>query len=207
MEYQGHSSTERIEIRKAKIVNALMEKPKTFTELYNELGKAKVERITKDKVAKYSGWSKSDFTKYLRKLQHDLIVGKRKDKKYVLLEKAFGKRDFEILQKLHSRNKERKKELPELLDEISEHVEPRKVTFMKTNDLILRALINYLSGVESTVRAPVNFQSYARWLLSGLTDEFCQILIACGKRDGDATDFVLQMIKDMLYSQMYARTD
>jgi len=195
VEYQeGTVKEERMIKRQQYIIRSLADSPKRWSELKNEL-------YMKNR------WFRSthDLSNILDRLEKKGVIKRikvsHKNVRYFLTE------NFEQLQQIQNEVNERWKQLPALLREISEHPEPRKVTFMKTNDLILRALINYLDGVEVAVRAPSNLRSYARWLLARLTDEFGLILVACGKRDGDATDFVLQMIKDMLYSQMYARTD
>ena len=193
MDYRGYSPEKRKDLRKGKIVGALIEGAKTFTQLYNELGK----KTSKSE----SGWSRTDFTLYLKELKEELIVGNM-NQKYVLIEKHFGKEDYDLLKKLHSINREREDKVSELLKEIYERDESRKVTLMKINDLILRELITFLEGVEGTVRAPQKFGYYARWLLSQNTDIFQRILVACGKRDEEATDFCLWKIKDSLRFEM-----
>ena len=189
---EGTVKEERRIKRKQHIIRELAESPKRWKELEHSLYKK-------------NRWfrSKHDLSNTLSQLEKEGTIRRvkvsHKNVQYFLTE------DFEKLRYVQAEVNRRWKQLPELLKEIREHVEPRKVTFMKTNDLILRALINYLDGVEGTVRAPYNLRSYARWLLAGLTDEFAEILVACGKRDGDATDFVLQQIRDMLRNQMYER--
>lgn len=197
--YNEYTPDERVEKRKLTIIEALLDGPKTFAELYKMLGKKepKVRR----------GWSKSDFSRYLKELQDEFFIGKNSDKKYTLVQDVLGMRDFEIFKSMHNTYKKREKELSEILEKISRATVPRKDMFMTVNDYIFEYLIRYLISVEATVRAPRKFRSYARWLLERLTDHFCQILIALGKKDGAATDFVLWGTEEILYNQINARLD
>lgn len=187
---EGSFKEERRLKRKKFVIRELAESPKRWCELH-------------DSLYKKNKWfrSKHDLSKTLKHLEKEGTIKRvrisHKNVQYFLTD------DFRMLQQVQAEVDRRWKELPLLLKEIRERSEPRKATFMKTNDLILRALINYLDGVEGTVRAPYNLRSYARWLLARFTDEFGEILVACGKRDGHATDFALERIKDVLRMEMH----
>lgn len=189
---EGTVKEERLLKQELHVMRQLSESPKRWSEL-------------EDALLKKNRWfrSKHDLSDTLKRLEEENAIKRvefsHKNVQYYLTE------DFEMLRRVQTEVNKRWKLLPELLKEIREHDEPRKVTFMKTNDLILRSLINYLEGVEGTVRAPHNLRPYARWLLARLTDEFQQILVACGKRDGEATDFVLQRIKDVLFGNTHSK--
>jgi hypothetical protein len=179
---------------------SLMESAKSFSEIFEEVGKSRVEKYKvgwEEKKKVISGFSKSYLIRYLRELQHDGVIGKNKEGKYILLQQAFGN-DYEVFRKLFLVLKRRKAKLPERLKDISELNDSKEVLFKKIKNLFLYYFDLYLTTAEITVNAPVIFRDLSWAFLDQATEEFLHTISACGNRDSEVTNSVLVQIKENL---------
>lgn len=189
-EYKGYVSTERAEIRKNRIIHSLLENAKTYTQLYNELGKKRKDR---------SGWSRRDFTQYVKELEKDFVIGKVKSKgkdRYMLLETSLGN-DYTMMKKMYDWDRKVWSKKDELIETITKQPSPENVEGLITV-FVLHNLKEYLEGVRSIALTSEKLRGYVRWFLARQTDRFGEIIVAFGQKCPETTEKVLESIKKML---------
>ncbi len=175
---------DKMKNRKHRIIHAMLDGKKTFTELYR---------------TGVFGKNKRDLAKCLEELRVEGVIQKiRPQGKHPYYELT---ETLSTIRLLYREDQKLQALLGGVLREIGErNLRPDRATIV-VETLILKHLTDYLEGIASVAQAPSTIQSYVRWYLNRCIDRFGRILIACGRKYPDPTQEALDNLRRKLSSE------